>query len=119
MLDVKALQDLRKMFGEDAANSVLVEVIDTYLEEAPKQLQAIQKAVKTGDRAALSVAAHTLKPTSATLGAIALSELCKELEAMVRGGYTSEVVVLKVQELAVEYEQVKIALQAQRTLCQS
>jgi len=38
---------------------------------------------------------------------------------MVRAGDTTEALALKVQQLLVEYEQVEIALQAERTLCQS
>jgi len=58
-------------------------VIDSYLEDAPKLLQAISAAVAQGDTTALYQAAHTLKPTSATLGAITLSQICKDLEVVV------------------------------------
>lgn len=118
VLEVKALQTLRDMLGEDISNSILVEVIDTYLEEAPKQLQALREAVEANDLAMLKAMAHTLKPTSATLGAIALSKLCRELEAMVQAQDTKEVLTLKVQQILLEYERVKIALQAERNLCQ-
>lgn len=82
VLDAKALQTLRDMGGEDGPD-VLVEVIDSFLEESPKQVQAIREAMNVGDVAVLTRVAHTLKPTSAALGAIALAQLCKELEAMV------------------------------------
>lgn len=113
VLDAKALQVLRDIGGKDGPD-VLAEVIDSFLEEAPKQVQAIRLAVNVGDAAALTRAAHTLKPTSAALGAIALAQVCKELEVMGRSGNISEELALKVQHLAVEYEQVKIALQAER-----
>jgi len=60
LLIPKALQ--AHMPAEDAA--VLAEVIDSYLEDAPKLLQAISAAVAQGDTTALYQAAHTLKPTS-------------------------------------------------------
>ncbi len=44
VLEIDALQALREMFGEDVADSVLVEVLDSYLEDAPKQLQALRAA---------------------------------------------------------------------------
>jgi len=69
------------MAGEDAAE-VLAEVIDSYLEDAPKLLQAISAAVAQGDTTALYQAAHTLKPTSATL-ALSPSQICKDLEVVV------------------------------------
>ena len=112
-LNAKALQALRAMVGEDSPD-VFAQVIDSYLEDAPKQVQAIRSAMKMGDAAAVAQAAHTLKPTSATLGAITLAQLCKEIEAMSRAGNISEVLGQKVQQLAVEYEQVKAALQAEQ-----
>jgi HPt (histidine-containing phosphotransfer) domain-containing protein len=100
------------MAGEDGFE-LLAEVIDSYLEDAPKQLQAMQAAVKMNDATWLARTAHTLKSTSATLGAITLAQMCKELEAIGIDGNTSEAVALKVQQLAEEYEQVKVALQAE------
>jgi len=59
------------MAGEDAAE-VLAEVIDSYLKMLPnsckRSVQPLLKGIP-----ALYQAAHTLKPTSATLGAITLS----------------------------------------------
>ena len=115
VLDAKALQALRDIGGEDGS-ALLAEVIDSYLEEAPKQVQAMQAAVKIGNAAAVAQLAHTLKPSSATLGASTLAKLCKELEAMNRDGSTSEALALKVQELVAEYDQVKIALAAERPI---
>ncbi len=68
-LEAKALQALRDMAGEDAS-VILASVIDAYLKDAPKLLQAIGKGITQGDAAALYQAAHTLKSSSATLGAM-------------------------------------------------
>ena len=114
ILDAKALQALRDMLGEDA-RQLLSEVIDSYLEEAPQLLAAMKAAIDSGDGAALRLAAHTLKSSSATIGATRFSSLCKELEALGKRGSTSASPAWE-QQLQQEYENVKRALQAQLTL---
>lgn len=111
-LDVKVLQSLRKMAGARASD-VLAQIVDNYIEQAPQLLQAMRTAVAKGDAVALHQAAHGLRSTSANLGATALSQLCKKLEAMGRAGITAEALadVLQVEEA---YETVKAALQIER-----
>jgi signal transduction histidine kinase/DNA-binding NarL/FixJ family response regulator len=111
-IDTKILQSFRSMVG-DTAELILGEMIDCYLEEAPKLLQAIAAAVAQGDMIALRQAAHTLKSSSATLGATTLSRLCKELEATSRTGNT-EAKLDQVPQIEAEYERVKAALQEER-----
>ena len=114
-LDTKALQALRDMAGV-AAKEVLVEVIDSYLEDAPKLVQAIAKAVAHQDAKALYHAAHTLKSTSATLGATHLSQLCRNLETIGRTGTIVDAVEI-VSQVEAEYETVQAALQTERQAC--
>lgn len=115
-IDSKALQSLRDMAGENASE-MLVEVIDSYLEDAPKLLHAISTAIAQGDAAALRQATHTLNSTSATLGATTLSKFCKDLEATGRAG-TVEGASERLPQLAAESERVKAALQVERQQCQ-
>jgi HPt (histidine-containing phosphotransfer) domain-containing protein len=49
------------------ADLVLVEMIDCYLEEAPKLLSAIAQAIAQNDAVQLRSSAHNLKASSATL----------------------------------------------------
>jgi len=108
-LDAKVLQSLRKMTGA-RSTEVLSRLIDNYLEEAPQLLQAIRAAVVSKDAAALQQAAHTLRGTSATLGATNLSQLCKTLEAMGSTNITAGALA-SVLLVEAEYETVKSALQ--------
>ena len=57
-----------------------------YLDELPARVGAIHQAIRTGDEHALTLAAHTLRSTSALVGASDLATLCSELEAAVRKG---------------------------------
>ena len=106
------MQALRQMAGS-RATAVVAQIIDNYLEEAPQLLQAMHTAVAKKDAVALHQAAHGLRSASANLGATALSQLCKKLEAMGRTGITAEALadVLQVEEA---YETVKAALQIER-----
>ncbi len=119
-IDANVLQSFRSMVSENA-EFILAEMINCYLEDAPKLLQAIRnaaaspnaKTVTQGDAIALRRAAHTLKSSSATLGAITLSHLCKDLEAMHCTANT-EAKLDKVIQVEAEYERVRIALYEER-----
>ena len=49
-----------------------------------RSAKTIHEAVGTGDPQTLSKAAHSLKSSSANVGAIKLASLCKELETLGR-----------------------------------
>jgi len=103
------LDQLREDLGDTAA---LREVISTFLERSPSMLIALQEAAARGDVAAVSAGAHAMKGTSATLGALALSELCAELERLARAGSMSEVVA-RVPPIEAEYGSVDRALRVE------
>ena len=109
VLDNKALETLRDMLGEDAPK-MMIEVIESYLEETPQLLAAMKKAIANEDSHGLRLAAHTLKSSSATIGATRLSHLCKQLEALGKGGSTS-VRAEWDRQIQQEYENVKQALE--------
>ena len=60
---------------------LLQRVIGVYLESSPQLMDGIHAALADGDAAALSDHAHSLKSSSGNLGAMALFELCRQLEA--------------------------------------
>ena len=89
---------------------MVANLIDCYLEEAPKLLQSMRTGLVRKEAIALRIAAHTLKSSSAAIGATNLANLCKDLEAMSRAG-SIEGASEKVLHLEAEYEKVKAALQ--------
>jgi signal transduction histidine kinase/CheY-like chemotaxis protein/HPt (histidine-containing phosphotransfer) domain-containing protein len=109
VLDRRVLDQLREDLGDTAA---LREVISTFLERSPSMLIALQEAAARGDVAAVSAGAHAMKGTSATLGALALSEQCAELERLARAGSMSEIVV-RVPAIEAEYGSVDRALRVE------
>ncbi|WRH66836.1 MAG: response regulator [Planktothrix sp. GU0601_MAG3] len=86
-LDQETINSLRLMAGEDA-DILLVEVFNSYLEDAPQRLQTIEEAVIHQDALALQKSAHALKSLSVTVGAVRLAELAGELEAKGRTGFS-------------------------------
>jgi HPt (histidine-containing phosphotransfer) domain-containing protein len=64
----------------------LKELADAYLDSTPGLLDAMRQAAAAGDAVGLQRAAHTLKTGSASMGALALAALCKQLEEMGKAG---------------------------------
>jgi histidine phosphotransfer protein HptB len=77
-VDHRVLAALSQATGDDPA--FLAELIDTYLADAPGLLMVMRDALAAREGAGLRRAAHTLKSTSATLGAHRLADLCRRLE---------------------------------------
>jgi HPt (histidine-containing phosphotransfer) domain-containing protein len=61
-------------------------VIDASLAEAPRLLTEMGNSLQHQDATQLRRAAHTLKSNGATLGAIVLTGLCRELEQLAGDG---------------------------------
>ena len=113
VLDQSAISRIRSL-QRDGAPPVLLRVINIYLDAAPKLIAEVRNAVEKRDALRLQRAAHSLKSSSANLGAQTLSELCKELENMGRLGKL-EGAALKLDVLEFEFDAVRNALDLQRT----
>ena len=107
-IDVKIFQSLRDMVRGDRV--VFAELIGCYLTETPKLVQDIGTAIATQDVQTVWKTAHQLKSSSASIGAIALAQVCKVLEAQGRRNELENTVELLTQ-LDQEYQQVKTALE--------
>jgi PAS domain S-box-containing protein len=83
LLDSAALDNIRAL---DDDGTVVAEVIQAYLDEAPAQLRSLHGALRTGDGAALARAAHALKSASFNVGAVRMGETCRDLERMGKAG---------------------------------
>jgi HPt (histidine-containing phosphotransfer) domain-containing protein len=65
---------------ESAGAEFVVELIDTFLEEAPTMLSELREALAVGNADAFRRAAHSLKSNGNTFGALRLGELARGLE---------------------------------------
>ena len=78
-VDLGVLAGFEEMQAEGEPN-LIVELIDLYLEEVPRRLASMLEAEACADSRALGGAAHSLKGSSASLGAFGVAALCEELE---------------------------------------
>lgn len=86
-LDSAALQRLHDL--DPSGASRLVERVFKAFEDSIERLRPqLLAALARGDWAGLRHVAHTLKSSSASIGAIKLSGLCAEMESMTRDGQT-------------------------------
>ncbi len=63
---------------------ILQELIEIYLADTPRLMNDLREAVKSKNTSALRMAAHSLKSSSANLGANRLSALFRHMEEMAR-----------------------------------
>jgi HPt (histidine-containing phosphotransfer) domain-containing protein len=80
--DAEALARLERFGGA----KLLHEMIALFLANAPGRLDAAATALAAGDATGAENALHSLKSSSAQLGALRLSRLCEQGEAIARGG---------------------------------
>jgi len=81
VIDPRVLEEVREMLEDEFADFVRI-----YLEDAGKLVAAAREAVAGAQPSGLKAAAHTLKSTSARMGAVGLSSAARELEAIAREG---------------------------------
>jgi CheY-like chemotaxis protein/HPt (histidine-containing phosphotransfer) domain-containing protein len=86
LIDPGIITELRNMPGEDGV-PMLQEVIDLFLESAPRSVQQVGESLS--DPSKLAFHAHTLKSMSLNLGAKKIVDLCRQLEEMGRSGELS------------------------------
>lgn len=85
VLDAQALAGLT-MLDPTGANKLVQRVLSTYQTSLGRLLQQVTDGQERGDAAAVRLAVHTLKSSSASIGALDLSRLCAAAEQAVRDG---------------------------------
>ncbi len=106
VLTASILDELREVLGNEVDK-----IIAVYLEDAPRLIAQLERAAVSGDPIALRVAAHTLKSSSANVGASTLSEAARDLEEGARDGTMKKPEVM-VARIVTEFAQVRSALQS-------
>jgi PAS domain S-box-containing protein len=101
---------LETMGGADTETTR--ELIDLFLYEAPKQLESLHDALKNNNANELFQTAHSLKSSSAMLGALPMAALCEQLERYGRAGDIDNTVRETLAHLVAEFARVQEALQS-------
>ncbi len=79
LLNPEVLQQLRSL-SHTTGRNILMKVVDHFLHQAPEAMEKMRKALEKQDAEQLQFLAHSMKSASANLGAMELSNHCKELE---------------------------------------
>lgn len=86
-IDVSTFEELKQMAGAD----FIGELVDTFLEDAPKLMKELRSSLQAKDADTFRRAAHSLKSNAATFGAKRMSELARELEQIAKDNKLAEV----------------------------
>ena len=78
VIDRTTFDELKQISGDEFIN----ELIDTFLEDAPKMIAEINSALSANNADTFRRAAHSMKSNAATFGASQLAALAKELEML-------------------------------------
>ena len=77
-IDKTALVNLYNIGGKD----FLLRMIDNFINQAPKRIDTARKSLETGDLKSIHLICHSLKASSANLGAAKVQEIAERLEEM-------------------------------------
>ena len=91
--DNASLDRLRKFGG----GKLLNDMIALFLVAAPERLEASRNGLASNDAPAVEMALHSLKSSSAQLGALRMQKICERGEALARAGTLDEVRPLMAQ----------------------
>lgn len=110
-LDKTALVNLYNIGGKD----FLLRMIDNFLAQTPTRLQSARKNLAAGDLKALHLIAHSLKASSANLGAAKVQDMAEKVEEMASIGMREQIpqALEKLEEMLAEASQ---CLRSERSL---
>jgi CheY-like chemotaxis protein/HPt (histidine-containing phosphotransfer) domain-containing protein len=111
VIDQKAFDELVASTGGDA--EFLGELLDTYFTDAPMLIAQMRTSLASSDAETFRRAAHSLKSNSASLGALMLSAVAKDLEMMGKAGILEGASAM-IGQVELEYARAKAALEHKR-----
>ena len=74
-IDQDTLDELIQNYGE-----VAKEVLQLFVHDTPKQLDQLENCINLGDAKNIQILSHSLKSSSAIIGAKILSDMCRRVE---------------------------------------
>lgn len=82
-MDTRAYNEMKSVMG-----SVLHDLIATFLEYMPAQIEDLNQAINDGNADLIFSIAHRIKSSSSSLGALGLAETAETIEQIGREGNT-------------------------------
>ena len=102
--------DTQILEGASSDRSFLIEICESFLQDMPERLAAVDTAIEQNDALALKETAHALKSLSGCVGAMQLFRICQLVEA-IGSGDRVEPARSHMAQLKDEYEKVQLAIQ--------
>lgn len=109
IIDHKTYHELKDLMGADYVG----EIIDTYIQETGALIQQLKQALGAGDSISFGRLAHSIKSSSASLGALTFSQQARELEMLGKANDLSGVGT-QLEHLEADFLLVKRSLEALR-----
>ena len=106
-----SVMDRIKSLQRPGGPDIITKVLTTYLNNTPKFLNDLQEGASKQDSTRIRRAAHTLKSSSASIGAIRLADLCRELEEQAKADDLTQADTY-IHTINAEYQSVNPALSA-------
>ena len=101
------------VLDRDLGAAAVRDIIDAYLRDSPERIAALQAALAAGDAERVTREAHSLKSSSATVGATELAAIAEQLEHAATPGL-ADGMVQQVAEIARLHAQAAPELEAAR-----
>ena len=106
VIDQDTFAQLKELMGAD----FITELIDTYIGETSGLVDQLQQALTGQDAAAFGRLAHSIKSSSASLGALVFSQQARELEMMGKANDLSGAQA-KLEKMGIDFTAVKVRLE--------
>lgn len=108
VIDPQAIENLRALNPGDNDEFVR-EIAGIFLEDTPLRIAELDQSLAAGDVAKFTRAAHSIKGSSANLGAMALREVAEKLEHTARTSGIGDVASM-VTQIKAEFARAQAAL---------
>jgi PAS domain S-box-containing protein len=110
-IDPAAMETIQALENNDSPGLV-TRLVEVYLKSSPELVDSMRHAVASADAETIERSAHSLKSSSATLGALELAEFCNRLEQIGRDAATDQAAEVFAC-LEAEFDRVRRALSDQ------
>jgi len=109
IIDMPTYNQLKDLMGAE----FIIELIDTYNLETGTLIEQLEQALKEGEATSFGRCAHSIKSSSASLGALVFSQQARELEMMGKANDLTGAEE-KLAKLNVDFVQLKQCLEGLR-----
>ena len=108
LINEKAINNIRGL-QRPGKEDLLSKVAQVYFDKTPELIEQMVVAAEAGDLDGVKASAHSLKSSSAYLGADGLSDKCRHIESAAANGDAASIVKLS-HAIAAEYDAVVVEL---------